>query len=100
MQDTIQEWHAEDLILEHFWSLLEPKTTEIASKYAPQRRVYARSLQKCPIDGTHGCAQKMIFSVPSGEAVRPSARPKDAFFRAVEARIASGVQLALSPCND
>eukprot|EP00661_Eupelagonemidae_sp_cell13_P011315 gene11315-biopygen16855 len=46
------------------------------------RRVYARSLQKGPIDGTHGCPQKTVFSVPSGEAGRPSARPKDAFFRA------------------
>eukprot|EP00661_Eupelagonemidae_sp_cell13_P024379 gene24379-biopygen8937 len=55
------------------------KTTKIASKHAPQRRVYARSVQKDPIDGTHGCAQKMVFPVASGEAVRPSARPKDAF---------------------
>eukprot|EP00661_Eupelagonemidae_sp_cell13_P007836 gene7836-biopygen18075 len=84
MPDTIQEWHAEDVILKHlwsiFWSIPETKTTKIASKHAPQRRVYARSVQKGPIDGTHGCTQKMVFPVPTGEAVRPSARPKDAFF--------------------
>eukprot|EP00661_Eupelagonemidae_sp_cell13_P016853 gene16853-biopygen18827 len=33
-----------------FW---DHKPTEITSKDAPQRRVYARSLQKGPIDGTH-----------------------------------------------
>eukprot|EP00661_Eupelagonemidae_sp_cell13_P015494 gene15494-biopygen18716 len=102
--------------LEHFWSIfgafLEPKTTKITSKHAPQRRiyarplqapqrrVYARSVQKGPIDGTHGCPQKTVFSVPSGEPVRPSARPKDAFFRTFGPRILPGVQLALSPCND
>eukprot|EP00661_Eupelagonemidae_sp_cell13_P025284 gene25284-biopygen22480 len=43
-----------------------------------------------PIDGTHGCAQKMVFLVCTGAAVRPSARPKDAFFRTVGARIPSG----------
>eukprot|EP00661_Eupelagonemidae_sp_cell13_P015840 gene15840-biopygen17213 len=61
MQDTIQEWHAEDAILEHFLSnfgaFLETKTTKIASKHAPQRRVYARSVHKGRIDGTHGTAR-------------------------------------------
>eukprot|EP00661_Eupelagonemidae_sp_cell13_P017253 gene17253-biopygen17320 len=38
-----------EAFLEHF----EGKTTEFASKHAPQRRVYARSVQKGPIDGTH-----------------------------------------------
>eukprot|EP00661_Eupelagonemidae_sp_cell13_P016793 gene16793-biopygen12833 len=64
MQDTIQEWHAEDVILEHFGSIfgafLEPKTTKIASKHAPQRRVYARSVQKGPIDD-RAHARKMRF---------------------------------------
>eukprot|EP00661_Eupelagonemidae_sp_cell13_P024404 gene24404-biopygen8940 len=61
MPDTIHEWHAGDVILKHFWSIcgvfLHTKTTKIASKHAPQRRVYARSVQKGPIDGTRsGCA--------------------------------------------
>eukprot|EP00661_Eupelagonemidae_sp_cell13_P009415 gene9415-biopygen16725 len=43
-------WSIFGAILKHFGA----KTTEIASKYAPQRRVYARSVQKGPIDGTHG----------------------------------------------
>eukprot|EP00661_Eupelagonemidae_sp_cell13_P020680 gene20680-biopygen4101 len=63
MPDTIQEWHAEYVfssILEHFWSLLEPKTTEITSKYASQRRVYARSLQNGRIDD-RAHAGKMRF---------------------------------------
>eukprot|EP00661_Eupelagonemidae_sp_cell13_P007686 gene7686-biopygen18063 len=37
--------------LKYFWSILITKTTKIASKHAPQRRVYARSVQKDLIDG-------------------------------------------------
>eukprot|EP00661_Eupelagonemidae_sp_cell13_P008525 gene8525-biopygen16637 len=54
MPDTIQEWHAEDVIFEAFLEHFGYKTTKIASKHAPQRRVYARSVQKGLIDGTHG----------------------------------------------
>eukprot|EP00661_Eupelagonemidae_sp_cell13_P025405 gene25405-biopygen20982 len=42
---------------EAFWSILKhfrgQKAAKIASKHAPQRRVYARSVQTGPIDGTH-----------------------------------------------
>eukprot|EP00661_Eupelagonemidae_sp_cell13_P020100 gene20100-biopygen19089 len=69
MPDTIQEWPAEDVIFEAFLEYFGDKNTQTDSKHAPQRRVYARSVQKGPID------------VPSGEAVRPSARPEDVFFR-------------------
>eukprot|EP00661_Eupelagonemidae_sp_cell13_P014285 gene14285-biopygen557 len=54
------------LFLKHFWSILEPKPTKLDSKHAPQRRVYALSVQKGPIDGTHGCAQKMYVQFPPG----------------------------------
>eukprot|EP00661_Eupelagonemidae_sp_cell13_P024428 gene24428-biopygen23897 len=70
-------------ILEHFWSILGKKTTKIAPKDAPQRRVYARSLQNGPID------------VSTGEAVRPCARLKDAYFWTASLRFRSGVRLTL-----
>ena len=83
MPDTVQEWHAEEVSFEAFWSILQafwpPKLAKSGLKDAPQRRGYTRSLPMGPIDGTHGCAQKTVFLVPTGEAVRPSARPKDAF---------------------
>eukprot|EP00661_Eupelagonemidae_sp_cell13_P022311 gene22311-biopygen5735 len=50
-------------IWEHFEAFSEYfgiKTTKIASKDAPQRRVYARSPQKGPIDGTHGRVPSMV----------------------------------------
>eukprot|EP00661_Eupelagonemidae_sp_cell13_P015581 gene15581-biopygen21722 len=50
---------------------------------------------KGPIDGTHGCAQKMVFLVPTGEAVKPCARPKDAYFRSAATRFQAGVRLTL-----
>eukprot|EP00661_Eupelagonemidae_sp_cell13_P015632 gene15632-biopygen8179 len=53
MQDTIQEWHAED---------------------------------KGPIDGTHGCPQKNVFSVPTRASVRASVRWKDVFSHTVPLR--------------
>eukprot|EP00661_Eupelagonemidae_sp_cell13_P020398 gene20398-biopygen5577 len=37
--------------------------TRSGLKSAPQRQVYPRSLAKDPIDGTHGCAPKTVFSV-------------------------------------
>eukprot|EP00661_Eupelagonemidae_sp_cell13_P011064 gene11064-biopygen9386 len=53
--------------------------------------------QKGPIDGTHGCAQKMVFLVSTGEAVRPCARAKDAYFPTVDTRFVPGVRLTLNP---
>eukprot|EP00661_Eupelagonemidae_sp_cell13_P005736 gene5736-biopygen2777 len=52
-------------------------------KDAPQRRVYPRSLARGPID------------VSTGEAVRPCARPKDAYFRTAGTRFQAGVRLTL-----
>eukprot|EP00661_Eupelagonemidae_sp_cell13_P024509 gene24509-biopygen2914 len=64
MPDTVQEWHAEDVIVEAFWSILlafwPPKLAKSDLKHAPQRRGYTRSLPMGPIDGTHGCAQKTV----------------------------------------
>eukprot|EP00661_Eupelagonemidae_sp_cell13_P021744 gene21744-biopygen23654 len=50
---------------------------------------------KDPIDGTHGCAQKMVFLVSTEEAVKPCARPKDAYFRTAATRFQAGVRLTL-----
>eukprot|EP00661_Eupelagonemidae_sp_cell13_P007936 gene7936-biopygen1547 len=52
-----------------FWG---PNPARSGLKHAPQRRVYPRSLAKGPIDGTHGCAQKTVFSVPTRASVRAS----------------------------
>eukprot|EP00661_Eupelagonemidae_sp_cell13_P022443 gene22443-biopygen16248 len=52
-------------------------------KDAPQRRVYPRSLARGPID------------VSTGEAVRPCARPKDAYFGTAATRFPPGVRLTL-----
>eukprot|EP00661_Eupelagonemidae_sp_cell13_P013096 gene13096-biopygen23021 len=70
-------WHAEDVIFEvfseHFWRFMEPKPTKITSKYAPQRRVYARSVQKGPIDGTHGTLQNRGWGVYTAPGIANSA---------------------------
>eukprot|EP00661_Eupelagonemidae_sp_cell13_P008341 gene8341-biopygen4623 len=60
MPDTIQEWHAEDVIFEAFLEHFGDKNHKIASKHAPQRRDYACSVQKCPIDD-RAHARKMRF---------------------------------------
>eukprot|EP00661_Eupelagonemidae_sp_cell13_P025364 gene25364-biopygen20978 len=55
MPDTVQEWHAEDVIFETCLRILQafwhPKLAKRCLKHAPQRRAHARSLEKSPIDG-------------------------------------------------
>eukprot|EP00661_Eupelagonemidae_sp_cell13_P011376 gene11376-biopygen7845 len=50
-----------------FWRILQaswpPKLATSGLKHAPQRRGYIRSLPMGPIDGTHGCPQKTVFSL-------------------------------------
>eukprot|EP00661_Eupelagonemidae_sp_cell13_P025391 gene25391-biopygen15027 len=57
MPDTVQEWHAEEVIFEAFWIILQafwpPQVAKSCLKDAPQRRGYTRSLPMDPIDGTH-----------------------------------------------
>eukprot|EP00661_Eupelagonemidae_sp_cell13_P009540 gene9540-biopygen15257 len=60
MPDTVQEWHTEQVILKHFLENFGDKNPQIASKHAPQRRVYARSVQTGPIDD-RAHARKMRF---------------------------------------
>eukprot|EP00661_Eupelagonemidae_sp_cell13_P021583 gene21583-biopygen22184 len=71
MPDTVQEWHAEEVIFEAFWMISQacwpPKLAKRGLKDAPQRRGYTRSLPMGSIDGTHGCAKKN--SIPT---FRPS----------------------------
>eukprot|EP00661_Eupelagonemidae_sp_cell13_P023058 gene23058-biopygen8826 len=52
------------------------KTTKIALKHAPQRRVYARSLQKGLLDNTHGILDKKPVESPR------NTRHGDGFMRA------------------
>eukprot|EP00661_Eupelagonemidae_sp_cell13_P011907 gene11907-biopygen369 len=82
-------WTGLGTFLTLFGAFLGSKTARNGLKCAPQRRVYLRSLSKCPIDGTHGCAQKMVFSVCTGAAVRACVCPKDAYFRTAILRGAS-----------
>eukprot|EP00661_Eupelagonemidae_sp_cell13_P025611 gene25611-biopygen22501 len=49
-----------------FEELQGPQTTGIAWKHAQQRRAYARSLQQCPIDGTHGIPGWQLAGQPGG----------------------------------
>eukprot|EP00661_Eupelagonemidae_sp_cell13_P005310 gene5310-biopygen23686 len=58
MPDTIQEWHAEDALFGHVGI---EKTTKMTSEDAAQRLIYARLLQKGPVDGAHWCTQKICI---------------------------------------
>eukprot|EP00661_Eupelagonemidae_sp_cell13_P014556 gene14556-biopygen5123 len=65
MPDTVQEWHAEEVIFDAFLMNLQafwpPKLSKSGFKHAPQRRGYTRSLPMGPIDGTHGCNPPQPF---------------------------------------
>eukprot|EP00661_Eupelagonemidae_sp_cell13_P023618 gene23618-biopygen1277 len=54
MPDTVQEWHAEEVIFGAFWRILlafwHPKLAKSGLKHAPQRRGDIRSLPMGPID--------------------------------------------------
>eukprot|EP00661_Eupelagonemidae_sp_cell13_P024873 gene24873-biopygen7435 len=60
--------------------LLERLSAKSGLKHAPQRRGYTRSLPMGPIDGTHGCPQKTVFSLSTRASVRPPGWQKDAYF--------------------
>eukprot|EP00661_Eupelagonemidae_sp_cell13_P014900 gene14900-biopygen11177 len=55
MPDTVQGWHAEDVIFEAFWSILQafwpPKLAKSGLKDVPKRRGCTRPLPMGPIDG-------------------------------------------------
>eukprot|EP00661_Eupelagonemidae_sp_cell13_P024148 gene24148-biopygen19393 len=55
MPDTVQEWHAEEVIFRAFWRILlafwPPKLAKSGLKHAPQRRGDTHSLPMGPIDG-------------------------------------------------
>eukprot|EP00661_Eupelagonemidae_sp_cell13_P020760 gene20760-biopygen20622 len=78
MPDTVQEWHAEEVIFGAFWRILlafwPPKLAKSGLKHAPQRRGDTRSLPMGPIDGTHGCPQKTVFSLSTRASVRAPVR--------------------------
>eukprot|EP00661_Eupelagonemidae_sp_cell13_P014062 gene14062-biopygen17070 len=69
MPDTVQEWHAEDVIFEAFLSILQafwpPKLANSGLKDAPQRRAYIRSLP-----GSHR------WTCPRHARVMPAPRPR------------------------
>eukprot|EP00661_Eupelagonemidae_sp_cell13_P021840 gene21840-biopygen17678 len=54
MPDTVQQWHAEEVIFGAFWRILlafwPPKLAKSGLKHAPQRRGDTRSLPMGPID--------------------------------------------------
>eukprot|EP00661_Eupelagonemidae_sp_cell13_P015216 gene15216-biopygen17168 len=78
MPDTVQEWHAEEVIFEAFWMNLQafwhPNLAKSGLKDAPQRRRYTRSLPMSSTDDTHGCPQKMVFPLPPRASVRAPVR--------------------------
>eukprot|EP00661_Eupelagonemidae_sp_cell13_P016286 gene16286-biopygen20261 len=89
MSGTVRQWNATDVIFEAFWRILQasrhPKLAKRGLKCAPQRRGYTRSVPMGPIDGTHGCPQKTVFSLSTRASVRASGRnglPRRSFFEA------------------
>eukprot|EP00661_Eupelagonemidae_sp_cell13_P012328 gene12328-biopygen18472 len=83
-------------LLASFGAFWRQNPVETGFAYALNRQTYGRPLKIDPMDGTHSCVQKTVFSVSTGGPLRASGWRKDAFWGGGCYKFLPGVQATLS----